>query len=298
MNVRTEPVYLGMDQATLDAEYDNRAAAPDFDVWQALRTERSARARQTMRCELDVAYGNSPAQALDIFPAGPGAPVEVYIHGGAWKLKTKADVSFIAEALVPAGVTFVALDHDRAAAPAVTLDDIVAQIRAALAWVHRNIAARGGDPERIHVAGHSSGAHLAAMALATPWRDFGLPADVIKGACLTSGLFDLEPLRLASRNEYLALDEAAVERLSPIHHIPATGVPMLLSVGGRETSEFKRQTQAYRAAWEAAGHAARFVDMPDDHHYSLAVRPGQPDNALFRAVLADIEAMPRRGAGR
>jgi arylformamidase len=137
------------------------------------------------------------------------------------------------------------------------------------------------------------------MALATAWtRDFGLPADVVKAACLTSGLFDLEPLRLASRNEYLALDAASVQRLSPVHHIPDVGVPLLLSVGGRETTEFKRQTAEYRSAWERAGHVARFVEMPDDHHYSLAVRPGQPDNALYRAVLDDIRALPRRGGSR
>jgi arylformamidase len=297
METRTGAVYLDMDQATLDAEYDNRAAAPDFEVWQALRTERSTQARETLHCALDVRYGTSSRQALDIFPAGPDTPVEIYIHGGAWRLKTKDDVSFIAEPLVPEGVTFVAIDHDIAGT--VTLDEIVAQVRAAVAWTYRNIATYGGDPERIHVSGHSSGAHLGAMALATPWTElFGLPSDVIKGACLTSGLMDLEPLLHAARNEYLSLDEAAVERLSPIHHIPAAGMPLLLSVGGKETSEFKRQTRDYQAAWQRAGHEARFVEMPDDHHYSLAVRPGQPDNPLFRAVLADIQAMPRTGGRR
>lgn len=292
METRAETVYLGMDQATLDAEYDNRAAAPDFEAWGALRTERSARAREMLDCALDVRYGTTSRQALDIFPAGPGSPVEVYIHGGAWKLKTKDDVSFIAEPLVPEGVTFVAVDHD--AAGVATLDDVVAQVRAAVAWIYRNIATYGGDPQRIHVSGHSSGGHLGAMALATPWAEaFGLPHDVIKGACLTSGLFDLEPILLGSRNEYLALDEAAVARLSPVHHIPARGCPLLLSVGGRETAEFKRQTREYQAAWERAGHRARSVEMPDDHHYSLAVRPGQPDNPLFRAVLADILAIPQ-----
>jgi arylformamidase len=232
---------------------------------------------------------------MDIFPAGPDSPVEIYIHGGAWQLKTKEDVSFIAEALVPAGVTFIAVDHDPA--PIANLDAIVGQIRAAVAWIYQNIATYGGDRDRIHISGHSSGAHLAAMALATDWpTQFGLPGDVLKAACLTSGLFDLEPIRLGSRNGYLALDEAAVERLSPIHHIPATAGPVLLSVGGRETAEFHRQTRAYRAAWDRAGHRSSFVEMPDDHHYSLAVRPGQSDSALFRAVLADIQAMPKGGA--
>jgi len=285
-----------MDQATLEREYDLRTAVPDHEVWAARRTLWSERARSTLDCRLDVRYGTSDRQALDIFLATSEAgsdrtPVEIYIHGGAWRAKSKADVSFIAEPLVQAGVTFVAIDHDLA--PGVSLDEIVGQVRSAIAWVHRNIAGFGGDPDRIHLSGHSSGAHLAAMALATPWREsFGLPDDLIKAACLTSGLFDLEPVRLAaSRNDPIRLDEAAVERLSPIRHIPRVAGPLVLSVGGQETAEFIRQTEAYQAAWQAAGHAATFVPMPDDHHYSLAVRPGQPDNPLFQAVLASIRAM-------
>jgi arylformamidase len=290
-----------MDLATLDREYDLRTAAPDHEAWAAKRTLWSERARATLDCRLDVRYGATARQVLDIFPAagpgtaGAGAPLEIYIHGGAWRAKSKDDVSFIAEALVPAGITFVAIDHDLA--PAVNLDEIVAEARAAVAWIYRNAASFGADPDRIHVSGHSSGGHLAAMVLATSWRDaFGLPDDLVKAACLTSGLFDLEPIRLGTKSQLPNLDEAAVERLSPIRHIPAVAGPLILSVGGRETAEFLRQTRDYQAAWLAAGHACTFVEMPDDHHYSLAVRPGQTDNPLFTAVLADIRRMPRGGA--
>jgi arylformamidase len=302
MDSGSRPVYRGMDLATLDREYDQRAAVPDHEVWAAKRTLWSERARRTLDCRLDVRYGTTARQAMDIFPAAGaagaapdgGAPVEIYIHGGAWRAKSKEDVSFIAEALVPAGVTFVAIDHDLA--PTVTLDEIVAQVRAAVAWIHRNIAGFGGDPDRIHVSGHSSGAHLAAMVLATPWRaGFGLPDDLVKASCLTSGLFDLEPVRLGMRNSLVNLDEAAVERLSPIRHIPAVAGPLVLSVGGRETAEFLRQTDAYRAAWLAAGHPVTFVEMPNEHHYSLAVEPGNPDSPLFKAVLADIRRIGRPG---
>lgn len=291
------PVYRGMTQAELDAQYDLRTAAPDHEVWAARRTNWSERARAGLACSLGVRYGTTDRQAMDIFPAAEGtvpagglAPVEVYIHGGAWRAKSKEDVSFIAEALVPAGVMFVAIDHDLL--PAVTLDQIVAQVRAAVAWIHRNIAGFGGDPDRLHISGHSSGAHLAAMVLATDWASLGLPADTIKAACLTSGLFDLEPVRLSERNGKMDLDGVAVARLSPVHNLPARPMPLVMSVGGRETAEFLRQTAAYRAAWEAAGLGrVRFVEMPSDHHYSLAVEPGNAASPLFRAVLDDIRAM-------
>lgn len=321
MDSTSRPSYRDLDRAALDREYDLRSAAPDHELWGERRIAWSERARQTLDCQLDVRYGESSRQALDIFPAvqrstgvevagveaggsagvevggsagaeggATGSPVEIYIHGGAWRGKSKADVSFIAEPLVAAGVTFVAIDHDLA--PDVTLDEIVRQVRSAVAWVHREIATYGGDPNRIHIAGHSSGAHLAAMALVTPWRDaFGLPDDVIKAACLTSGLFDLEPVRLSFMNEPLGLDEAAVERLSPIRHLPPPTVPIVLSVGGQETAELIRQTRAFEAVLRRANRPVTFVEMPGDHHYSLAVRPGQAGNPLFDAVLASIRAM-------
>ncbi len=299
------PVYRGMDQAELDRQYDLRTAAPDHEAWSARRTEWSERARTTLPRTLDVRYGSTARQAMDIFPAatpgsGPGAagrgtdsdlaPVEIYIHGGAWRAKSKADVSFIAEGLVAAGVVFVAIDHDLI--PTVTLDQIVAQVRAAVAWIHANIAGFGGDPGRLHISGHSSGAHLAAMAIATDWNALGLPADTIKGACLTSGIFDLEPVRLSERNGRMDLDDAAVARLSPLHNLPARPMPLVMATGGRETAEFPRQTAAYRDAWEAAGlGTVTMVAMPNDHHYSLAVQPGNPESPLFAAVLADIRAI-------
>lgn len=308
MELTAAPVYRGMTQDELDRQYDLLTAAPDHEAWAAKRTLWSQRARDTLPCTLDVRYGATARQAMDIFPAGRAsgadagrepwsggagggrAPVEIYIHGGGWRAKSKADVSFIAEALVPAGVTFVALDHDLL--PGVTLDQIVAQVRAGVAWIHANIAGFGGDPDRLHIAGHSSGAHLSAMVIATDWPTLGLPTDTIKAACLTSGIFDLEPIRLSERNGRMDLDDAAVRRLSPEHNLPAAPMPLVMSVGGRETAEFSRQSAAYREAWGAAGlGAVTVVEMADDHHYSLAVQPGNPESPLFKAVLADILAM-------
>jgi arylformamidase len=296
------PVYRGMTREQLERQYDLRTAVPDHEAWGAKRVEWSARARATLRCELDIRYGETDRQALDIFPAippadaAPGwlAPVEIYIHGGAWRAKSKSDVSFVAEPLVPAGVTFVAIDHDLL--PSVTLDEIVAQVRRAVAWIHAHIADHGGDPDRLHISGHSSGGHLSAMVIATDWEAMGLPADTIKAACLTSGMLDLEPVLLSDRNGITRLDADGVARLSPMLHLPSRPIPLVMSVGGRETPEFIRLTMAYRDAWEAAGlGAVRIVEMPDDHHYSLAVRPGQAGNPLFEAVLEQIRAMPLSG---
>jgi arylformamidase len=277
-----------------DHDYDTRAAVPDVERYLQARAESSRRARERFRCRLDVPYGPSPDQRLDIFPSDvPDSPILVYVHGGAWRMHSKDAVSFLAETLVPAGVALVAPGFSLA--PAVPVDEMVRQVREAVGWTYEHATTFGADPDRIHVAGHSSGAHLAAMVTGSGWpAESGLPAGVVKGACLTSGLYDLEPLRHTFMNEWLQLDAKSAERNSPVRHVPAVAGPLTIAVGGRETTAFVRQTADYVAAWRAAGHACRVIDMPEHHHYSLMLELGDPASPLLEALLAAIHGDRRR----
>ena len=144
----------------------------------------------------------------------------MFIHGGYWQALDRKDFSFVAERLVEAGAAVALVGYDLA--PAVDMDTIVGQIRAAIAWLYRNADAHGFDPDRICLAGHSAGGHLAAMALATDWTAFGLPADLVKGVCAISGVFDLEPIRLCYLNEVVRLDAEQARRNSPVLLPPQT----------------------------------------------------------------------------
>ena len=270
----------------LDEAYATRAAVPDAADWLDRRADLSRRARERFTHRADIPYGDHPDQRLDVFPArGDGDPVLVYFHGGAWRMHDKGAVSFLAESLVPAGVTLVAPDFTLA--PAATLDEMVRQAAEAVRWVRGHIAESGGDPDRVYVAGHSSGAHMAAMLLGHPaFREWDLPPDLVKGACITSGLYDLEPILRTSMNEWLHLDREAALRNSPLHHIPQLGAPIVAAVGGDETPAFRQQTTDYVAAWRAAGHEATLVDMPGHHHYSLMLELHDPASPLLAALLA------------
>lgn len=238
------------DAAWYDAQYNNRARVPEAAQVMARWTEASAVARQGLRGALDVAYGETDAERLDLFaPERPGAPVLVFIHGGYWRALDKSDQSFIAPQLVQSGAMVVIPNY--ALCPAVQIEDIALQLTRALAWTWRHAQAHGGDPSRIVVAGHSAGAHLAAMLLCCRWKDVDaeLPPRLLQGALGISGLYDLEPVRQAPfLQSTLALTPARVRRLSPAF-FPRPKGPLYAVVGNLESDEFIRQNQLIRDQW-------------------------------------------------
>lgn len=269
------------DAAFLSREYNNRELFPDhprhFVRWQ----EKSARARSTMTCHLDVAYGASPGETLDIFPArkGDGSAL-LFIHGGYWRSLDKKDFSFLAPALVDAGVSLVVVNYDLC--PKVTIERIVQQMLAASVWLYRNAERYGMDEERLFACGHSAGGHLAAMMLAALWPvvDRSLPKDLYKGALAVSGVYDLRPLtQVGWLNGDLRLDEESAFKLSPAFVPPATRAPLYLAVGGLESSEFKRQNALLAQRWKPV--LGGDVAMPGRDHFTVIDGLADPANALF-----------------
>ena len=280
-------LYRGLDRAALDTGYNARATVPDIGPFVRAYAGRSARARQTLACTTDIAYGDHPDETLDIFPTcGPSpGPVLIYLHGGYWRLLSKDDSSFMAPGLTAAGMTVVAVNYSLA--PAVTLDRIVDQCRRAIAWVCHHAADHNGNPGRIIVAGSSAGAQLAAMALVEGWHaGYGVDPDAIRGAVLLSGLFDLTPLVHTHINEWMRMTAQDAQRNSPMLHLPARGPHIIVSHGGNETGEFKRQSADFLAAWQARGMAGQYVDMPGTNHFDLPLMLDDPRSALGKALSA------------
>lgn len=282
-------LFRSYDRAGLDAQYNLRAKVADFQVYLDRYESRSAEVRSALTCRLDVAYGPSPAETLDIFPAAnDGAPVHVFIHGGYWQALDKRTFDFIAGGLVPAGAAAVIVNY--ALAPSVTMDEIVRQVRAALAWVWRHAPEFGGDPSRLFVSGHSAGGHLTAMMALTDWPAFGagLPGDLVKGGFAISGIYELEPIRLCYLNDNVRLDPAAALRNSPIFLLRSKAPPLLLAVGALETAEFLRQQAEFAEAWRARGLSAELVAAQGLHHFSVVEKLADAGSALNYAALRQM----------
>ncbi|MBL0419609.1 alpha/beta hydrolase fold domain-containing protein [Ramlibacter sp. AW1] len=279
------------DPQWLDSQYDNRARVPDHGEYFSRWAAESAQVRKKFDAVLDIPYGDSPAERLDVFPAADGllAPVLVFIHGGYWRSMDKADHSFIAPAFTQAGACVVVPNYGLC--PAVTIAQIVMQMVRAVAWTWRHIAEHGGDPERIVVAGHSAGGHLAAMLLACNWPAFdpGLPPSLVARALSISGLFDLEPFRHApSFQKVLRLTPEQVEQASPAR-LPAPPAGTLFSlVGGRESMEFLRHNELIRQAWGRERVPVCEV-LPRLNHFDVLDALVQPDQRLHRLARSLLE---------
>ena len=256
-------------QAQIDAEYNPSLLLAPGESPMAHFTAQAEAARATIPCSLNVPYGPTRAETLDIFPAAQAnAPVFVFIHGGYWRALAAKDFSGVALGLHRRGITTVLVDY--ALCPFVTIDEITRQVRSATAWVLRNIAQYGGDPARVGVGGHSAGGQLTAMCLQTEWaRDYGLPQDPFAAAIAFSGLYDLAPLRYSYLQPMIQLDEGIIQRNSPAFAVRPCATPLWVTWGGDESSEFARQSLTYHQAWQAAGNTSVLGAQPAANHFSV-----------------------------
>lgn len=284
-------VFLDYDQQALDDAYDQSVYAPNRQQLLARLAVNSELARLRLGEPERFAYGATPIEQLDVYRTHRrNAPINVHIHGGAWRAGRARDYGYAAELFVHAGAHYVALDFDNVVDAGGSLLVMADQVRRAVAWVHRNAARFGGDPDRLYVSGSSSGAHLGGVVATTVWeKEFALPADTVKGYTLTSGMYDLRGPRLSKRSQYVKFTDAMEAALSPQRHLDRIRVPIVLVYGTLETPEFQRQSRDFAAALRTAGKAVRLVVADGYNHFEIAETIANPYGPVGRAVLEQMQ---------
>jgi len=287
-------VWLDMDQQDLDDAYDQLVYAPNRDHILKRCVRNSELARERLGAPKRFAYGPTAIEALDVFTTRvPNAPVRVFVHGGAWRTGLALNYAYAAEMFVNAGAHHVVLDFNNVLETGGDLMVMAEQVRRAVAWVYRNAKSFGGDPERLHVCGHSSGGHLTGVLLTTDWqKDFGLPPSLIKGGVCGSGMFDLKPVRLSKRSSYVKFTDEIEEKLSSQRHIDRLVEPVAVVYGTLETPEFQRQSRDFAAAVAAAGKPVTLAVMEGYNHFEVMEQLGNPYSLFGRAVLAQMGLSP------
>ncbi len=264
-------VFLDYDQQALDDQYEQRVWVPHAD--QIIR--RYGAASDAVRSRIGEPrtqrYGPAPVETLDIYGAGEQA--FVFVHGGAWKRQSKRENAFAAEMVVGAGAAFVALDF--ALLPSVRLDEMAVQVCRGIEWVHRNVS------QSVVLCGHSSGAHLAAVALTR--------LEFPKAALVVSGIYDLLPVRLSARNDYVRLDERLEHDYSPIRHIDKIRCPVSVAWAEHEAAEFARQSREFSEKLRQAGKLQAAIVGEGQNHFEIVETLADPRTPLGRAALSMLQ---------
>jgi arylformamidase len=285
---RGPAVWLDLDQKALDDAYDQSVWATNgkqlLDRYAVLSDDVRTRLGAPQR----FSYGATPVEALDVYRAKDGAPILVFIHGGAWRSGTAKEWAFPADMFVHRGVHFVVPDFVSVTDAGGNLFAMAEQVQSAIAWTYRNAERFGGDRKRLFLSGHSSGAHLAGVALTSDWKRLGLGPDLVKGGVLLSGMYDLKPVRRSARSRYVHFEDATEEMLSPQRHLDRLHAPLVVAYASLDSPEFQRQSRDFAAAVKAAGKPVDLVVARGYNHFEAPETLGNPHGLLGRAALAQI----------
>lgn len=265
----------------LEAEYDNGAKVPEYPAIAARWAATAARFRETYsHAELDLPYGPTPRQAMDIFWPGVErrGPLAVFVHGGYWQRAHRTMFSHLARGLLHHGVAVAMPSYELC--PDVSMAVLVEQVRDSVAFLHQRLSGR------FLALGHSAGGHLTAMLMATDWTTRGRPMDLVPAGLAISGLFDLPPLIHTSVNKALGLDDTEARRLSPIL-MPAPDGRIHAMVGGDEGVEYARQSRAIAAAW-----GGTWEIIPALNHFSIVEQLQDPASSM---IAKSLQMIPRHG---
>jgi arylformamidase len=279
-------VWLDMDQQDIDDAYDQSVYAFNQPNIAERNRANSELAQAIIGKPQRVAYGPSEFEKLDIYRSNrANAPVNIFIHGGAWRAGRSGGArAHLALPLVKAGAHFVGVDFIDVDAAGGTIFPMVEQVRRAVGWVYRNAASFGGNPNALYLTGHSSGGHLGGCVVVTDWPKEGLPLDILKGALLGSGMYDLKAVRLSKRNKYVNFTDEMEEALSAQRHLDRLHTPLILTHGTLETPEFQRQTRDFYAAVKAAGKAVELRVGQGYNHYETQETLANPYGFMGRAL--------------
>ena len=279
--------YKGFRPDEMEYQYNPRESVPEYPELAKVRAAQAKKVRETVKSWLNISYGSSPREMLDIYAADkPGGPVLIYIHGGYWRSGSKEDNCNFVPTFTKRGATVVLVEYDLC--PQVTVTDIVRQTRASIAWVCKNIMRYSGDPSRIYVSGHSAGGHLTAMALAHDWTQEGLPQDCTKGAVATSGVFDLDMVMKISVQEQVRMTPEVAKLNSPFENPPRVKCPLVVAVGSAEPKGWQQMSEDYFNYCKQQGINAEYLVVPGANHYTMAEKLLDDTNPLTQAMIKQM----------
>ena len=269
----------------LEEGYNVRLLVDDFDSLINTWFQRSEQFRSVVDNSVNCQYDIGEKNKIDLFRCGKtNAPLYVFVHGGYWQRGDKSIYSFVAESFVRSGIDVALIGYHLC--PESSMTGIVNQIRTALIWLWRNAHNYDISKDRINISGHSAGGHITGMILATDWKIISadLPNDLVKTGIPISGIYQLEPLRKTTIADALGLDDAESMALSPHFFEPTTKAPILVTLGGSETSEFHWQTDQFVEKWKLNEAPLEYHAEPEVDHFGVVERLASKESQIFKKI--------------
>ena len=267
------PNWREMSREDLDRGLNNSLAVADSSDIVAGWEQRSAALRRRYPAHLDLRYGPRERNRIDFLKAADRAPTLLFIHGGYWQMRAKEFFTLMAEGPMAHGINVALTGYTLA--PEAALDEIVAEIHAAIDCLARELPALGGDGKGIVVSGWSAGGHLAAMALSHLFVRAGLGI---------SGIYELEPIRHSYLNEKLGLDEAASRRNSPVRQASGPLKPLSLVVGSAELPLLRGQTADFACYRASCGLPVTYEEIPGANHFTIMNEMIAPEGRITALI--------------
>jgi len=276
--------WKNLSKKELENNYNPRKAVADFSKYILEYKTLGQKSRKELPCILDVSYGDTPLQKLDIFGKKNlnNANVHIFIHGGYWRALDKSDHSQLAIPFVNNDLLYFSINHELC--PHVTLSEIVQQIISAIIWVYKNCKKYGGNPNKITISGHSAGAHLCSMAINTEWSKFNVPNDIIKGTVLISGIYEPEIVLNLSVNEEINLSKKEALKNTP-SSLNINNPHILTCVGRSETKGWIDQTKIYTKKIINNYDNVDFSILENENHFSLMISLADSKNQFVKKMI-------------
>ncbi len=272
---------------TLEREYSPSSCVPNYLELVQRYTSESQAISKLLKFNKDIIYGISNEEKLDLCLAEEDdSPLVIFIHGGYWQLLSKDDCLFPAKEFYDVGISYCSIDYTLA--PHAGINEMIEQCVRAVRWLYQSTSNYGYDKKKFFLIGSSAGAHLAAMTMLTDWENYDLPADIIKGCTLLSGVYDIRPIVKTYINEPLNLDMQTASMLSPLFKIKHHTANLIISWGENETNEFKRQSIEFDKKWKACGNTSNLMEVKDNNHFDIVFNMMKKDCALRKLIIDQI----------
>lgn len=263
------PDWRKLTQEQLDLGFNNTLHVPEtasiIAEWDRLSAQMRARHPQS----LDLRYGPRERNRIDFLKTKDGGPTLVFIHGGYWQTRAKETFAFCAAGPMAHGINVALIGYTLA--PDVMLGQIVDEVRSGIDTLVAELPALGGDPNRMIVSGWSAGGHLSSMSLSHPH---------IKAGLLISGIYDLEPISHSYLNAKLSLDDATIQRNSPLRNPGGVNKPLVIVAGSGELPLLRKQSADFAAHRAAYGLPVIYEEIPKANHFTMMDELASPTSRL------------------